>query len=136
MQRTLPKPLIHISAISCNIDTVNQLSNMPSIPKLKIKSEMVGNQIDSVSGLNTKFQQQGAVHSVCSGANKLNGSYVSKKFHHVSLLTHSSTSICHCQKTCCYIPGLMYRFLMAHSSRRDANFLNGAPEFLNIRIQD
>lgn len=34
------------------------------------------------------------------------------------------------QRRC--IPGLMYRFFMAHSSRMDANFLNGAPEFNNV----
>lgn len=28
---------------------------------------------------------------------------------------------------CSGIPGLTYRFFRAHSSRRDANFLNGAP---------
>ena len=26
------------------------------------------------------------------------------------------------------VPGLMYRFSMAHSSRMEANFLKGAPE--------
>ena len=26
----------------------------------------------------------------------------------------------------------MYRFFMAHSSRMDANFLNGAPKFNNV----
>jgi hypothetical protein len=82
--------------------------------------------------LNAKFQQQGVIDSVWSGANKLDRPCVIRKITQYQLIT----ILCYWSlpANIRYVPGQIYRFLRAHSSRRDANFLNGAPEFSVMEI--
>lgn len=102
-------------------------SRMSCTTTRSISSRQTGNKVD-LSSLCSEFQQQGMVDVVGSRANKLNGAC-----RIVSQWTFSiwnNDEIILIQRRC--IPGLMYRFFMAHSSRMDANFLNGAPEFNNV----